>query len=172
MTTRGTLFALALVVTAVVLQTTLFVGNQLSAFGVVPDLVMLAVIAGARHLDPEPAILLGFSGGLLSDLLGLSPLGLWALVLTVVAYVTVRIRHMAEDHLALAVLGVGLLTLAGTVLYVLVATLFGLRPLQSPLLARILLLTPLYNAVLAVGFLPITGWLLTARRRSRRGVLA
>ena len=60
--------------------------------------VLLVVVATAYQLSEEAAILLGFSAGLLTDLLGNTLLGVWALVLTVVGYVTVRIRPRVEGN--------------------------------------------------------------------------
>ncbi|MBT8213235.1 MAG: rod shape-determining protein MreD, partial [Acidimicrobiia bacterium] len=88
--------SLGLVVIAVILQANLFGPGRIQPFGASPALVMLTVIAVARYLDDEPALLVGFTGGLLQDLLGGQPLGLWALVLTVVAYVTVATRDRFE----------------------------------------------------------------------------
>ncbi len=72
----------------------------------------------------------------------------------------------------IGVAGVFGLTLVGIVLYIVVATLFGLQPLRNPLLGRILVLTPTYNTLLALAMLPVVSWLLRPRRRARRGVLA
>lgn len=172
MSGRTLLIALVLVIVAVVLQTTLFLGAATRPFGVAPDLVLLVLVASVRHLDPEPGILLGFTGGLLLDLLGSSPLGIWALVMTVVAYLTIRMGTLAEERPLIGVAGVFGLTLVGMVLYIVVATLFGLQPLRNPLLVRILVLTPTYNTLLALAMLPVVSWLLRPRRRARRGVLA
>ena len=98
MTGRMLSVSLASVVVAVVLQTTLFVDDTLRPFGATPNLVLVAVVTAALVLDAEPAIFLGFTGGLLTDLLGGSPLGLWSLVLTVVAYVTIRFRGGLVDR--------------------------------------------------------------------------
>ena len=47
---------LALVVVAVILQTTLFGEGRLQPLGASPALVTLLVIATVRFLDPEPAL--------------------------------------------------------------------------------------------------------------------
>ena len=49
--------ALLLAVTAVVLQTTLF--SEIRPFAVAPAVVLLTVIACARYLEPEAALLVG-----------------------------------------------------------------------------------------------------------------
>jgi len=87
------------IILAVALQTTLFL--RLRPFDAAPALVMLVVIAFARHLPAEFALFGGFSAGLLEDLLSQSALGLWALTLTTVAYFVVRIRDRLEDSCAI-----------------------------------------------------------------------
>ena len=84
MTSGRIVIALGIVVVAVLIETTVF--EQIQPFGYAPALGMLAVIAAARYLDPEPALFVAFSGGFLEDLLGGSPLGLWASTFTIVAF--------------------------------------------------------------------------------------
>ncbi len=160
-----------MVVLAVVLQTTLFVNNQARLFGVAPNLVLLAVVASVRYLTPEQGIFLGFTGGLLIDVLGGSPLGLWALVLTVVAYLSVRLSDRTAERLVLQVASVFVLGLIGGGLFLGVATLFGEQPLKDPGVWRILVLSAVYTALLAFPVLPGMGWLMRVRRRTRSWAL-
>ena len=96
MNARPVALSILLVLVAVVIQTTLFGPGRIQPFGAAPMLVLSVVIACVRYLDSEPALLLGFTAGLLLDLLGGSPLGLWAMVYVVVTYVALRVRHRAE----------------------------------------------------------------------------
>lgn len=164
MNARNTAIALGLVVLAVVLQTTLFV--DLRPFGAVPRLPLLVVIAAARHLDPDPAVLFGFSAGLLTDLLASSPLGMWALVMTAAAYLTLRVRDRIDEAPAVSLLLVFIVTLLGEVLFLVLGTLFGLKLLSQGGLVGKLLLTSVYNTLLAVAVLPGMSRLLTTRRRT------
>lgn len=165
MSGRSISIALTIGIVAVVLQTTLFV--DLRPFGASPNLPLLAVIAVSRHLDPDPAVLFGFSVGLFTDLLGSSPLGMWALVMTVAAYVTLRARSRLEEAPVAGALLVAVLTLVGEVLFLLLGTLFGLKLLSQAGLPRLLALTALYTTVLAPAVLPGVSWLLAPRRRTR-----
>lgn len=169
MTSRALLLSLASVVTAVVLQTTLFVNESLRPFGASPNLVLVTVVAAALILDPEPAIFLGFTGGLLIDLLGGAPLGLWALVLTVVAYVSMRLKDIVVERQLLVIPGVLLIALGAGLLFAGNATLFGEQPFKDPGVFRIIILTAVYSAVTALAILPLMGWA-TRPRRGRRGV--
>ena len=92
---RRTAVAVALVILGVALQTTLFV--KLRPFGASPALALLVTLAVSRHLGRVPSLLVGFATGLLLDLLSETALGLWALVLTTVAFATVRLRRRFED---------------------------------------------------------------------------
>jgi rod shape-determining protein MreD len=95
---RGTqrlVAALLIVVAALLLQVTVF--PHFAWNGVVPDLVLLAVVGAALVTDPRFATLLGFGAGLLLDLAPPADhaAGRWALALLVVGYVVGRLAH---DH--------------------------------------------------------------------------
>jgi len=163
MRTRAIGLALLAAAIAVILQTTLFA--QVRIFEVAPDLVMLTVIAVARRLDAEPAVLLGFTSGLAMDLLGSSPLGLRALVLTVIAYATVRTRDRFDINVLATGMAVVLLSLLGVVLIVVIGTLFGEASFRDPNVFRKILLIPVYNFVLAGAMFPLSTVVLLGRRR-------
>ena len=163
MRTRAIGLSLLAAAIAVLLQTTLFA--QVRLFDVAPDLVMLTVIAVARRLEAEPAVLLGFTSGLAVDLLGSSPLGLWALVLTLIAYATVRTRDRFDINIVATGIAVALLSLLGVALVVVIGTLFGEASFRDPNVFRKILLVPVYNLVLGVVVLPLVALLVGGRRR-------
>ncbi|HKZ30164.1 MAG TPA: rod shape-determining protein MreD [Acidimicrobiia bacterium] len=163
MRTRAIGLSLVAAAVAVVLQTTFFA--QVRIFEVAPDLVMLTVIAAARRLDAEPAVLLGFTSGIAMDLLGSSPLGLRALVLTLVAYSTVRTRDRFDINVVATGSAVLLLSLLGVVLIVVIGTLFGEASFRDPNVFRKIVLIPVYNLALAIGILPLVTLVLGDRRR-------
>jgi len=153
-----------MVVVAVVLQTTLFGEGRIQPFGASPNLVLVVVIATVRHLDTEAGLLVGFTAGLLMDLLGGSPLGLWAMVMTVIAYLTLRLRHRADDGVVSMAIGIFALTFLAHALFVLAGTLFGQRLLTDLDVVRLMLLPALYNMLLAALILPLATRLMGARR--------
>ncbi len=155
MSTRQISIALLAVILAVILQTTLFA--RVRPLDVSPDLVLLAVIACARWIEPEPAVLLGFTGGLLIDLFGSAPLGLQALAFTLVALAAVRTRDRYAYNVVGMGVAVGVLTFMGVVLVAIIGTLFGQGTLSDPDIMKTLLLVPAYNVVLGLVVLPIIG---------------
>jgi rod shape-determining protein MreD len=163
MRTRAIGLSLLAATIAVLLQTTLFA--QVRLFDVAPDLVMLTVIAVARRLDAEPAVLLGFTSGLAVDLLGSSPLGLWALVLTLIAYATVRTRDRFDINIVATGIAVALLSLLGVALVVVIGTLFGEASFRDPNVFRKILLVPVYNLLLGMVALPLVTLVVAGRRR-------
>lgn len=163
MTGRPVAISLALVVLAVIIQTTLFGDGRIQPFGASPLLVLVTVMACVRYLDPEPALLLGFTGGLLLDLLGGSPLGLWAMVLLVIAYVTLRIRDRADDGPLVVGAGVFLMAVLGQVLFLTAGTLFGQRLFATDGLVRLIIVPALYSVLVAGAVFPTVSWLLRDR---------
>lgn len=69
---------------AVVLQVAL--APHLALGRIVPNLLFLTVVTVALTRGPNAGCGVGFAAGLLLDLLGAGPIGLWALVLCVVGY--------------------------------------------------------------------------------------
>jgi len=152
------------IIAAVALQTTLFV--RLRPFDAAPALVILVVIGLARHLPSELALLTGFSAGLLEDLLSQSPLGLWALTLTTVAYFVVRVRDRMEEDFSLLAPFVFALTLGAITLFAVLGTIFGEKTLADAGFVRKILVPSIYNLALAGAVLPFFTWALGARAAS------
>jgi len=147
MTGGKIVIALGLVIGAVLIQTTVF--QYIRPLGYAPELGLLTVIAISRYLDAEQAMLAAFTGGFLQDLLGGSPLGLWAIAFTVVAFVTVKVRAREVVGPPAVAIGVFGLTIAGLVTYMILGTLFGLGIIGRPGVIWDLLVPAIYNLVLA-----------------------
>ncbi|MBU1226170.1 MAG: rod shape-determining protein MreD [Actinobacteria bacterium] len=162
--TRRILWASALIVAAVALQTTLFA--DLRPLDAAPALALLALIGAGRHMREQPALLVGFGSGLLLDLLSESPLGLWALVHTVVIFVVVRFRERTEDDPLILGFGVFLLTAGALTLFAILGTIFGEKTLADASIVRKIVLPAAYNTVLAAAVLPGASRLMGAHRRS------
>src|SRR5919107_1642094 len=115
---RGLTFTLIMLL-AVVLQTSFF--GYFSYDGVVPNLVLLVVVAAALTRGPELAALLGFVGGLAIDLVPPADhvAGRWALALVIVGYVAGRVRQDAGRSSLIALGTVAAASFVGTSVFAL-----------------------------------------------------
>lgn len=154
--------ALASLLVAVVAQTTLF-----SRFRyVTPDLVLLlSILFATTALRREMVLLLAFGGGLVIDLLSSTVLGLRAAVFTVIAFVAIRTAHRVDLGPVAVALWVGLLTLAGVVLFLILGTLFGQGGLVATDLGRRVLFVPLTNLALTFGVAPMLNRMISGKVR-------
>ena len=159
--------SLLLILLAVLIQTTLFSVGGIRPLRVAPDLVMVVTIVAARRLDEDAALLDGFTGGVLADLLASSLLGWRALTLTLVAYMALRTRSRLDLGLASGAVVVLILSLAGVLLLAVVGTLFGQATLTEPDALRRIMLVPGYNFLLAFLVQPLVGRALEGKSRSR-----
>ena len=115
---RGLTFTLVLLF-AVVLQVSFF--SFFSYDGVVPNLVLLVVVAAALTRGPELAAVLGFVGGMAIDLVPPADhvAGRWALALVLVGYVAGRVRQDAGRSTLVALGTVAAASFVGTSVFAL-----------------------------------------------------
>jgi len=141
--------SLLAVVIMIVIQTTVFGAAGIQPLGVAPALVTLIVILVAPFIETEYHVLLGFTAGILVDLVGSGTLGLWAMTLTIIAYASSRLRtRMAQSPIAMGAIVFGL-TVAGQMIFVLMSTIFGQNTIAEPHLLQKIFLPALWNLVLA-----------------------
>ena len=141
--------ALLAVAIAIVVQTTLFGAGRIQPFGVAPALVTLVIIGTAPYLEPEYNVLLGFTAGILLDLIGSGTLGLWAMTLTVVAFAASALRTRYTGRVLMSLVVAFSLTLVGQLVYVFLGTLFGQETAAEPGLAAKIILPAVWNLILA-----------------------
>jgi rod shape-determining protein MreD len=124
--------------------------------GARPNLVLLAAASWAVAAGAREAVWWAFLGGIAVDLLSGGPLGATALA----ALIPVAAVGLAEDPLrprsivSGAVL-VGVASLAGAVLYVLILAIAGSAVGDLPLLVASAVSTGIYNGLLAIATYPI-----------------
>jgi rod shape-determining protein MreD len=151
---RRTLSIAATIVTALLLQSTVFA--QMKLFGVRPELLYLVTILIAILQGPGEGMVVGFAGGLAQDFLLNQPKGLTALTLTLLGYGVGLLRqYIVSPSPLLPTLLVAVSTAAGVVFYEIVGFLLGQvnQPLTFSL--RVPALTGVYGAVLTPIIYPI-----------------
>lgn len=141
---------------ALLLQTTVLVRMRL--FGVMPDFMLLVSVAGGITAGPVRGATLGFVSGMLIDLFLPTPLGLSALVFTLVGYgVGVANTGVLRSAWYIPVLTAGAAGMAGEVLYAVVGSVLGEQMLNGHL-ATIALVVGVTNAVLAPVAVKLVDW--------------
>jgi rod shape-determining protein MreD len=163
MTLRAVALAVVGALVALVLQTTLF--GRLAIGGVAPDVVLITILLFAVRSRSEPAILFAFGLGLVFDALSVTALGLRAGIYSAVAFLAIRtIARMDSNPFSVAA-WMGLMTLAGVVLFLVVGTIFGQVNMDAGEAMRRIILVPIYNLALAVLLAPLSARLLAPSRR-------
>jgi rod shape-determining protein MreD len=151
---RRALSAFAIIVTALLLQSTVFA--QIKLFGVRPELLYLLTIVVAILDGPTDGMLVGFAGGLGQDFLLNQPKGLTALTLTLLGYTVGLLRqYIVSPSPLLPTMLVGVGTAAGVLFYEIVGFLLGQmnQPLEFSL--KVPVLAGVYGAVLTPILYPV-----------------
>ena len=119
MSVLRTIVIATLVVLAVSLQVSLLANVAIS--GVVPDLVLLVVVAVALVHGPSPGAVVGLLAGLVLDLAPPADhtAGRWALALVVVGYLAGMVRSGATHSAVAAVVTVGACAFVGASVFAL-----------------------------------------------------
>ncbi len=153
-------------VVALLLQTTLLA--RLRFFGVMPDFMLLLAVAGGITAGPTRGATLGFASGMLIDLFLPTPLGLSALVFTLVGYgVGVANTGVLRSAWYIPVLTAGGASVAGVTLYALIGSMLGERMVNGHLVT-IAVVVGLSNAVLAPVAVRFTDWSLGSLKSGPR----
>lgn len=125
MSTARAAAAAAAVFVALLLQVSL--APHLAWQGVVPNLVLLVVVAAALTRGPQFAMVLGFAAGVLLDLAPPADhtAGRWALALVVVGYVAGRVRSEASPTATTVVSTVAASSFVATSVFAMTGLLLG-----------------------------------------------
>jgi len=151
-----------MMIAALLLQTTVLV--RFRVLGVMPDFMLLIAVAAGLTGGPVRGATLGFASGMAIDLFLPTPLGLSALVFTVVGYgVGVANAGVLRSAWYIPILTAGGASLAGVVLYALAGSMLGEQMLTARLVT-IALVVGVSNAVLAPVAARLVGWSLGSAR--------
>jgi rod shape-determining protein MreD len=154
---------LAALLAAAVLQAAL--APYLAIGQVVPNFLLLVVVTIALVEGPGPGAAVGFSAGLIFDLLGSGPVGPMLLVLTLTGYLTGLVHeNMFAEGWLLPLTVLSIATLSAEVAYGLILLLLGSGgPFWSTFLTK-MLPAAIYNTALALLIFP---WLARFLRQER-----
>lgn len=151
---RRTLLLGAVILTALLLQTTIFA--ELNLLGAKPELLYLVTIVFAILEGPASGAVAGFAGGMAQDFLLDAPKGITALTLTLLGYAMGMARqYIVTPSPILPVLLVAAGTAGGVVFYGIVSFLLGELDTSWLYLFRVAMLSALYNAILTPLVFPI-----------------
>lgn len=147
MTAYRAMFVTLSLFTALLLQTTVI--SRLGFLGSQPDLVLVVVVCFALTDGPGVGMVGGFGAGLLLDLLSDHTLGMLALIMCAIGYVSGIVRAYL-DRLAITtpMLFVGAATAAAGLAFALLLALLGDPRITWSTLLRSVTLSALYDVVL------------------------
>jgi rod shape-determining protein MreD len=157
---------LTVVVTALLLQTTVF--PELTLLGVKPELLYLVTVVFAALQGPAEGAVVGFVAGLAEDFMLNMPKGITALTLTILGYtVGLARQYITSPSPLLPAMLVAVGTAAGVAFHQAVAFLLGEEEGPFGYLAKVVLLTALYGAVLTPIFFPVLRRAVAAMHQGR-----
>lgn len=135
---------------------------RVPAFDARADLLLLVAVAAGVSGGPERGALVGFAAGLAFDLLLDTPIGLSALVYTVVGYGVGSVQgSVLRPSRSVSVISVVVGSIAGVVLYALLGQLLGQGTLDGPSLTAIVGVVAMVNALLALAAVRGMRWAFT-----------
>jgi rod shape-determining protein MreD len=145
---------IAVIVTALLLQTTVF--PKLTLLGVKPELLYLVTVVFAALRGPSEGAVVGFVGGLAQDFMLNMPKGITALTLTMLGYtVGLARQYITSPSPLLPAVLVAVGTAGGVAFHQAVAFLLGEEEGPFSYVAKVVLLTAVYGAVLTPIFYPV-----------------
>jgi rod shape-determining protein MreD len=151
---RRTILLTVVVLSAVLLQTTVFADVRL--LGARPELMYLLAIAFGVLEGPASGAIAGFVGGMTQDFLLNQPKGITALTLTLLGYAIGMLRqYIVSPSPVLPVILVAGGTFAGVTFYGVVSFLLGQLDTGWLYLFRVAALSALYNAILTPLLFPV-----------------
>ncbi len=151
---RRAVLLIAVILTALLLQTTVFADVRL--LGARPELMYLLTIAFGVLEGPASGAVTGFAGGMAQDFLLNSPKGITALTLTLLGYAVGMLRqYIVSPSPMLPVFLVAGGTFVGVLFYGVVSFLLGQLDSSWVYLLRVAALSGLYNAILTPLLFPV-----------------
>lgn len=154
------------VITLLVLHTSLF--NQLRVFGVMVDVMLLVAVAAGLVRGSALGAQVGFAAGLATDLFLNTPMGLSALVFSLVGYATgiVATGLATTTRLLTMAIAAGA-SATGVVVFALVGTMLGSTGLLTGRLWVVVFVVAVGNGFLSPLAVRLLRWAVSAGHRAR-----
>ncbi len=167
MSARRAIVVGLLVCAALIAQSVLF--RYVSVDGVVPNLVLIVVVAAGIARGPQFGAVLGFLAGLLLDVAPPADhvAGRWALALVLVGYLAGKVRQDARSSTLTAVLVVGAASFVGTSVYALSGVLIGDGSVSFDAMLQTIVISVLWDLALAPFVIPPLLWAFDSTRQMR-----
>lgn len=147
------------VVTVLFVQLTIL--THVRVFGVMPDAMLLLAIAGGMTGGPTAGAVIGFGSGMAIDLFLQTPMGLSALVFSLVGYAVGLLEAtMLRSAWWIPVVTTFVASAAGIVLFAVAGSVVGEREMVTGHLLTIVLVVAVANAVLAPLVIRLVRWAL------------
>ena len=141
--------------------------DHLHVFGASPDAMLLLAVAAGIVGGPRAGALMGFAAGFALDLFLETPMGLSALVFCLVGYAVGSIQGgVLRASWWIPVVTTLAASVAGELLYALVATVVGQPHLVTTRLLVVAAVVGVFNAVAAPVALRLVRWSVESRERS------
>ena len=145
------------IVTLLLVQVTLL--TRVRIFGVMPDIMLLLAISAGIIGGPSVGAVVGFGSGMAIDLFLQTPMGLSALVFSLVGYVVGLVQaNILRSAWWIPVLTAALASVAAVVLFALAAAVVGEPETVSPRLILIAAVVAVDNALLAPVLIRVVQW--------------
>ena len=126
-----------------------------------PDALLLFAVCAGLVGGSEVGAVVGFATGLIADLFVLAPLGLSALVFSLVGYAVGTFRStLIRELWWMPPITAFIASASGVALYALLGAVLGQSQYVRPHLLTVALIVGAMNAVLSVALLRITSWAL------------
>jgi len=127
-----------------------------------PDALLLFVVCAGLVSGSEVGALVGFATGLVADLFVQAPLGLSALVFSLLGYAVGAFRsNLIREIWWIPPLTAFVASMAGVVLYAVIGAVVGQSHFVRPQLVTTALVVGVMNAVLSLVLVRLTSWALS-----------
>jgi rod shape-determining protein MreD len=141
-------------IAAVILQIVL--APNIAISGVVPNIILIFVIINAINKTPISSTVLGFFLGLIADLISTGPVGLSALVFSIIAFAVSSLnKGMFTGAWLIELAALIAAVFFGELLYAVVLTIMGIEEQFLTALVYVTLPSVVYDALLGLIILPI-----------------